>query len=571
MLLEKKKLILLVSLAVAIVSIPWSQTDSNTNRHNGFLLYAVSYLAFSSLYISTAYIKKLVGMILPVQEIMCAFVVGSTFFALTAFLWFWAKQIRSTFIRRAVFILLSFGLIGEILFPAGFWGYYAISGHLLTADIILTLFQTNKAETIAYLKSQNLTAWGITFLCLAGFTAAGLRGFWTLTRKAARRPHWLIAAATIIILGTAARNLPAQRNFYPAFAIASAQHELATFTKYREGKEKRLAKLCSLQSLRRTAGGIYVLVIGESETRDHMGLYGYKRDTTPWLTSQVNDGRAVAFSKGYANFTHTVPALTYALTAKNQYNDVSLEDAASLLEVAKAAGYTTFWLSNQRKYSAWDTPTAVIASTADRQIWLNEAVGTADTKTQYFDDELVKYLPECKTGTNALIVVHIMGSHFWYPNRYPPSSAAFTGKGLRIDAYDNSVLFTDEVLRKIYETVSAYPDFRALCYISDHGEDPDRNVGHEATKFTWEMSHIPFVLWTSEKFQAESPQPWRALLDHQDAYWTNDLTYELMIGLMGIKGAPHHDAHLDITHPLYDRNRTNTFTLHKTKPLAEEK
>ena len=55
------------------------------------------------------------------------------------------------------------------------------------------------------------------------------------------------------------------------------------------------------------------------------------------------------------------------LSEKNQYNDISLEKSYSLIEIAKAAGYDTYWISNQRKYGAWDTPVAEMASTATHQ------------------------------------------------------------------------------------------------------------------------------------------------------------------------------------------------------------
>lgn len=35
-----------------------------------------------------------------------------------------------------------------------------------------------------------------------------------------------------------------------------------------------------------------------------------------------------------------------------------LEDAYSIIEIAKAAGYDTWWISNQLKYGAYDTPIA---------------------------------------------------------------------------------------------------------------------------------------------------------------------------------------------------------------------
>ena len=40
---------------------------------------------------------------------------------------------------------------------------------------------------------------------------------------------------------------------------------------------------------------------------------------------------------------------------KNQYNDLNTEQASSLIDVAKAAGYNVIWLSNQIKYGLYDT------------------------------------------------------------------------------------------------------------------------------------------------------------------------------------------------------------------------
>ena len=105
-------------------------------------------------------------------------------------------------------------------------------------------------------------------------------------------------------------------------------------------------------------GGVFVLVIGESETRNHMQVYGYDRETTPWLQDQRENRENITFSNAYSNHTHTVPVLTYALSENNQYNEIALQDAYSIVEAANAAGYETYWLSNQRKLGAWDTPVA---------------------------------------------------------------------------------------------------------------------------------------------------------------------------------------------------------------------
>ena len=106
-----------------------------------------------------------------------------------------------------------------------------------------------------------------------------------------------------------------------------------------------------------------------------MESYGYKRHTTPFLESFKKDPGTLLFSKAFSNHTHTVPVLTYALSQKNQYNNIPLQKAYFLIEIAKKAGYETYWISNQRKYGAWDTPTSEMAGTADHQVFINGRAG----------------------------------------------------------------------------------------------------------------------------------------------------------------------------------------------------
>lgn len=97
---------------------------------------------------------------------------------------------------------------------------------------------------------------------------------------------------------------------------------LQSYQEYGKNKELRKERLASLPDMHITPdrGGVYVVVIGESETRDHMQVYGYPKETTPWLMSFAKEKGTIVFSHAYSNHTHTVPVLTYALSEKNQYN-----------------------------------------------------------------------------------------------------------------------------------------------------------------------------------------------------------------------------------------------------------
>ena len=122
-----------------------------------------------------------------------------------------------------------------------------------------------------------------------------------------------------------------------------------------------------------------------------------------------------------------MPTLTYALTEKNQYNQVKPEDAYSLTEVAQAAGFSTYWYSNQTRYGAWATPVTEIGSTAQHQVWLNGEIGES-SYAAYHDGLLVeKAAKDLSQAENALIVIHLKGEHTKYPDRYPAEFAKFTG------------------------------------------------------------------------------------------------------------------------------------------------
>ena len=73
-------------------------------------------------------------------------------------------------------------------------------------------------------------------------------------------------------------------------------------------------------------------------------------------------------------------------------------------------------------------------------------------------------------------------------------------------------------------------------YFSDHGDDPDNGLGHESTRFSYRMARIPLVVGVSDRFKQERPQDYEALKANNEQYWTNDLIYELMLGLLDIEG-----------------------------------
>ncbi len=85
--------------------------------------------------------------------------------------------------------------------------------------------------------------------------------------------------------------------------------------------------------------------------------------------------------------------------------------------------------------------------------------------------KLLSVLKERKKSERILVVLHFYGSHMNFKDRYPETYDRFKGGTSKlekeIDAYDNSVLFTDYVLSQALKISSKYN--AKFIYFSDHG------------------------------------------------------------------------------------------------------
>ncbi|MFP6854221.1 MAG: phosphoethanolamine transferase, partial [Opitutales bacterium] len=203
-----------------------------------------------------------------------------------------------------------------------------------------------------------------------------------------------------------------------------------------------------------------------------------------------------------------------------------------------------YWLSNQQRMGVWDNAVSVLAERATNKTFINRGFGTS-RKSQYHDEALLPYLAEAladRPGSKKLIIVHLMGSHFPYSSRYPPQFDKHHGRGETIDAYDNSIAYTDHFLGKLFR-MAEEAGTSATVYFSDHGEDPVAGLGHNSTKMTKAMVEIPFIVQLSDQFMARYPQAVEQMAQSLDKPLTGDYIFNLLVWLMRIRG-------LDSVNPL---------------------
>lgn len=477
--------------------------------------------------------------------------------------WISKPSIRKIYLPVTFFLYL----IPTILI----WFYYSVSGNWPHPDTLMALLQTNSNEAWSYFKDHTSIVSMFSILVSILFFILFVRSFYKQILPSIikqRKNKYFYIGCCLIALSSGYLIVHNIKQNPLGQLFAGTVRYMNRYNAFAENKKKRASMINQNLSLsENNEKGIYVLVIGESQNRLHMSVYGYGRETTPWLNQQHNENPDfLLFTQAYSCHTHTVPTLTYALTAKNQYNEISLENAVSIIEMAKAAGYHTAWISNQVQYSAWDTPITVIASEAEQQIWLNKNVGET-TKTNFYDEKVVNGLQNIKKYDKMLIVIHLMGNHGSYADRYPHQFAKFQGRGKQIDAYDNSILYNDYVVSKIYDSASKLPYFQSLIYFSDHTDAVDQGLAHDSGNFVYPMTYIPMYMFFSPDYKAEHETTFNNLKFHQAAVFTNDLIFNTILGVMNIKFPPIYEEKNDFTSNKYDDTPTRFKTLYGAKVI----
>ena len=445
------------------------------------------------------------------------------------------------------------------------WGNYFSEHAWINADAIVAIMQTNPSEALDYLRDR-MGIKLLVFFVILGVVFYLLHGcVRNLVIKKSRKNYILIFVVVILNLTLLVRT----NDNFVTWAIHEACDYQESYQEYVEAKLERHNKISNNYSFTDKGDkGIYVLVIGESETRKHLSAYGYDRETTPWLDKMKNQDNVVLFSNAYSCYCDTGHALPYVLTAKNQYNNMELKEAVSIIDVAKAAGFQTVWLSNQVKFSGWDNPITVISDEADQQIRINSHIGNT-LDTDYYDGELVNRLDDIKYSDKMLIVIHLMGSHLSYHNRYPVEFDKFSGEGY-LSEYDNSVYYTDYVINKIVDKLSQKDDFRSLIYISDHGEGIDKNLSHNSANFVYDMIYIPFYMYFSSNYMNENREKVAMLKTRRNDYFTNDLIFNTVLGVMSIRVENIYEPVNDLTNSMYDGDVDRFLTMYGTRKISDD-
>lgn len=279
-----------------------------------------------------------------------------------------------------------------------------------------------------------------------------------------------------------------------------------------------------------------VIILGESLSRNHMQIYGYNKPTTPNFENLLKTKNFIVFDNVVSPHAQTTLSLRKVLTFLNYENEKNPQQVygyGNLISIFNLANYSTFWLSNQMDKN--NGILGAIASSAKVSDFVSRFKQTFDDV--FFDEKLLPSLDKTliENQGRALFVIHLMGSHASYGNRYPSrfelfDDSLFGGRQRTISRYDNSVFYNDYVVNEIFKRFSKQDCI--VFYISDHGEevyDEGDFVGHSDDRISRFMVEIPMLVYASDLFIAKHPKLYRQIVQSREKpYMTDDLIHTLL-------------------------------------------
>ncbi|MCL1536007.1 phosphoethanolamine transferase [Xanthomonas nasturtii] len=301
---------------------------------------------------------------------------------------------------------------------------------------------------------------------------------------------------------------------------------------------------------------VHVLVIGETGRADHWALNGYSRDSTPRL-SRRND--LISFTRFYSRATFTRLSVPVILSRKPPGSVEATFGERSLLQAAREAGYHTVWLSNQAPMGFHDSPITVLAKDADELRFISP-VDYRHAGVR--DEDLLPHVRRLLAADqrDLFLVIHTMGSHFRYRDRYRPEDAVFQPdkpehgdvslydpdhKEYLVNGYDNSIRATDRFLDGLIGQLGKLNAASWMFYVADHGEalfdDCRAESGHGQSSPA--THHVAAVWWGSEAYLKYAPEAVRNLRANAGAMLSTSMVFDTTTRLAGVDVPGYRQSH----------------------------
>ena len=417
------------------------------------------------------------------------------------------RKIQIAYIS-VVYILFCLSIFFEAV-------YYYFFEAFLSASSLFVSFDSNRSEATEFLNFYldtkvivfSVIMFVIIVLSVYKFTTS-LSHF----KKQLKLPVTKVSVCVLFILTFLKFSTLIVFNL-PYLILKSTIEYVSESSKLGDYKTNKIGNFSNVSRPENNEDEVYIVILGESTSRAHFGLYNYPRATTPELNSIKEELNI--YTDVISPHPHSISSITKLLTLGNYEGPNKIGDG-SIIQLANSANFETFWLSNQRPIGIYESLVTKIALSSTKSKFLTTTFGVHN---KVMDGAL---LPELETilmddsASKKIIFIHLMGTHLSYSNRYPEDFNTFKDIPFSnyksddnfkiINDYDNAVLYSDYVISQIIKKTKALNKKSFVLYFSDHGEElfKDYNMaGHNEDISTKDMYDVPFLLWQSDRFKQD--------------------------------------------------------------------
>jgi arylsulfatase A-like enzyme len=268
----------------------------------------------------------------------------------------------------------------------------------------------------------------------------------------------------------------------------------------RGGRGYALAQ-CELIAPTQDTSNVLIILV-DTLRNDHLGCYGYERDTSPNIDSLADDG--VLFTNLVPQSSWTRPSVASLLTSTypgahgaEDRADVLREGLPSLAKSLAAAGYETHgFMTNPNCLPDFgfgkDFSRFKDVDSRDWQIVNDRSVVDAAVAT-------IRH----SAGRPWFMYLHTMGPHHPfnppapYDTRFLSPAAADDPRVKSIDLYDGEIAHTDAQLGRVFDELkqSGIYDNTLIIFVSDHGEVFYENGESEhGMNLSEDLLDVPFIM-----------------------------------------------------------------------------
>jgi len=250
---------------------------------------------------------------------------------------------------------------------------------------------------------------------------------------------------------------------------------------------------------REVHGHRVVLIFVDTLRRDHMGLYGYDRDTTPHLDAWARD--AVVFDDARSVAPWTLPTTRTLLTGRQPE---LYERSKTVAEDLREAGYATAMFAGNYYLSS--------SFEINRDWGLHEVQLEPGARTQV--DRALAWL-RANRGQDTFLLLHFMDAHLpyeepaTYAHRWAGDAPASIGtrftrdqvlrsrqdaaeKTYIRDRYDQNIRYIDDQLQRLFDVLD---DQDTVIFLADHGEEFWDHGGYEHGQSLYdELLRVPLIV-----------------------------------------------------------------------------